>query len=79
MDIGLNTPTVPITRQMLNRFEPTTFPTEISLSPLAAATAEVASSGRDVPKATTDMPVKVWENPSFSAMSMACCTTKLAP
>jgi len=44
---------------MLNKLDPTTLPTEMSLSPLAAATADVASSGKDVPSATTEMPINV--------------------
>lgn len=79
MCIGLKIPTTPITRHILKRLEPTTFPTEISLSPLAAATAEVASSGSDVPRATTEMPINVWDKPIFWAMVIASWTTKLAP
>jgi len=71
MDIGLKMPTVPITRQILNMLDPTTFPTEISLSPFAAATADVANSGRDVPRATMEIPMNVWERPIFSAIFMA--------
>ncbi len=79
MGIGLKIPTTPITRHILKRLEPTTFPTEISLSPLAAATAEVASSGRDVPKATTEIPINVWDRPISRAIIIASRTTKFAP
>lgn len=72
-------PTMPITRHMLKILLPTTFPTEMSLCPFAAATADVASSGRDVPRATIEIPINISDNPIVFAIIIAFWTTRFAP
>ena len=42
---------MPIIKRMLKTFEPNTFPTAISDSPLNEAIAETANSGNEVPTA----------------------------
>ncbi len=72
-------PTIPMTKHMLKILLPTTLPTEMSLCPFAAATAEVASSGRDVPRATIEIPIKISDNPTALAIIIAFFTTMFAP
>ena len=60
---------VPTTRPRLKTFEPRTLPTPISVWPLRAATTEVASSGREVPNATTVSPTSASETPNRRARS----------
>lgn len=45
--IGLMTALIPSIKNILKMFEPTIFPTAMSVFFLAAATADVASSGRE--------------------------------
>ncbi len=49
-------------KNILKIFEPMMFPTAISDFPLYAATAEVASSGRDVPIASMVNPINLSES-----------------
>ena len=70
---------IPNTERILNIFDPTMFPTEIALSFLNAATAEVANSGSDVPKATTLIPITISDIPRYRAKNIAPSTNKLAP
>ena len=70
---------IPNTERILNIFDPTIFPTEIALSFLNAAMAEVASSGSDVPKATTLIPITISEMPRYRAKNIAPSTNKFAP
>ena len=70
---------IPKTKRILNIFDPTIFPTEIALSFLKAAIAEVANSGKDVPKATTLIPITISEIPKYRAKNIAPSTNKLAP
>ena len=63
----------------IKQFSPTMFPTEIALSFLNAATAEVANSGSDVPKATTLIPITISDIPRYRAKNIAPSTNKFAP
>ena len=76
---GVTIDVIPNTDRILNIFEPTMFPTEIALSFLNAATAEVANSGSDVPKATTLIPIAISDIPRYRAKNIAPSTNKLAP
>ena len=69
----------PRTRPMLKILLPTIFPTAISVSPLRSATIEVASSGRDVPMATTVSPITRLLTPNAVAMLTAPVTKSCAP
>ena len=56
---------------MLNMFEPRIFPTAMSASCLKAATAQVASSGSEVPMDTSVRPITSSEIPIASASATA--------
>ena len=67
------------TVKMLKILLPTTFPTAISLSPLMAATTEVANSGREVPAATMVRPIIQSLTPILRAISVALPTSHCDP
>ena len=71
MDRGFIIDTNPKTDNILNKLEPIIFPTEIECSFLTAANTEVTSSGKDVPKATTDIPIIKSFTPMIFAKPMA--------
>ena len=71
MDRGVIIDTNPKTDNILNKLEPIIFPTEIECSFLTAANTEVTSSGKDVPKATTDIPIIKSLTPMIFAKPMA--------
>ena len=60
-------------------FDPMIFPSEISLCFLKAAIAEVANSGKDVPKATTLIPITTSDTSKNLAMKTAQFTKRSAP
>ena len=60
---GVISDVIPNTERILNIFDPTILPTEIALSFLNAAMAEVANSGKDVPKATILIPITISDTP----------------
>ena len=70
-DKGVIIDTNPNTDSILNKFEPIILPTEIECSFLTAANTEVTSSGKDVPKATTDIPIIKSLTPIIFAKSTA--------
>ena len=70
-DRGVIIDTNPKTDNILNKLEPIIFPTEIECSFLTAANTEVTSSGKDVPKATTDIPIIKSFTPMIFAKPMA--------
>lgn len=70
---------IPSTQRILNIFDPTTFPMAMSVLRLYAAMAEVASSGRDVPMATTVSPMTVSLIPNEEAMVTALSTIHFPP
>ena len=59
---------IPSTINTLKIFEPKTLPMAMSEFPLNAATAEVTSSGSEVPMATTVKPISASEMPNSLAM-----------
>ena len=63
----------------LKILEPITFPIAIPVSPFLAATADVTSSGRDVPIATIVSPISVSVIPAALAISFALFTTTCPP
>ena len=77
--IGLIIELRPKIQKILKMFEPITLPTAMSVFFLKAATAEVASSGREVPIATIVRPIKDWETPNKAAMAMAPLTIHCPP
>ena len=76
---GEITAAAPRIRRILKIFEPTTFPTAISSSFFLAATMDVTSSGRLVPKATMVSPIRVSESPAMRAILTAPSTTQSPP
>ena len=70
-DKGVIIDTNPKTDNILNKLEPIIFPTEIEDSLLTKANIEVTSSGKDVPKATTDIPIIKSFTPMILAKPMA--------
>ena len=70
-DKGVIIETNPKTDNILNKLEPKILPTEIECSFLTIANTEVTSSGKDVPKATTDMPIIKSLTPMILAKPMA--------
>ena len=58
MATGLMTPAIPNTSKILKILDPITLPKAISISFFHAATIEVTSSGRLVPKATIVKPIR---------------------
>ena len=77
--IGTMKDAKPRIKSILNIFEPIAFPIEISPSFLIAATTEVASSGRLVPRAITVSPIKRSDAPKCSAISLAPRTNTSEP
>ena len=69
----------PSTHKILNIFDPIIFPSEISLCFLNAAIADVASSGNEVPKATTLIPITTSDIPKNLAIKTAPSTKRSAP
>jgi len=72
--IGNITDDRPRIQNMLNMFEPMTFPMARSTFPLYAAIPDAASSGRDVPIATTVSAIIPSLTPNSSAISTALDT-----
>ena len=70
---------IPITAKTLNIFEPTMFPTEMSVSFLKAAITDAVNSGTLVPKATMVMDIKRSLIPIEAAKEEAPFTKSLAP
>ena len=70
-DRGVILETNPKTDNILNKLEPKILPTEMECSFLIAANTEVTSSGKDVPKATTDIPIIKSFTPMIFAIPMA--------
>ena len=54
---GMMIDTNPSTDIILNKLDPIIFPTEMECSLLTAATTDVTNSGKDVPNATTVIPM----------------------
>ena len=77
--IGVITADTPRIKNVLKILEPTTFPIAISVFFLKAATTEVASSGKDVPKETTVTEITLSEIPKFLAKSTAESTINFPP
>ena len=77
--IGLIVAAIPKTNKILKTFEPITFPRAISTSPFLAATIEVTSSGKEVPRATMVRPTKFCDIPKDKAILEALSTTKSPP
>jgi hypothetical protein len=77
--IGLNMETIPITDKRLNKLEPIILPIDMACSLRKDAITEVASSGRDVPNATIDIPITISLIPKYLAISIAPFINKLAP
>ena len=69
----------PSTKNILKRLLPMTFPMAISGFFFKAATMEVASSGSDVPPATSVRPMMDSLTPNPRAMPLAPSTKKLPP
>ena len=69
----------PSTSNILNIFEPITFPIAISVSPFLTAITEVTNSGSDVPIATIVRPTKLALIPKEVAILDAESTTKSPP
>lgn len=77
--IGEITAAMPSTKRILKTFEPITFPRAISISFFLAATIDVTSSGRLVPRATIVMPIRLSDIPKLRAISEAPSTTIFPP
>ena len=69
----------PATTSRLNRLEPRTLPTAISLAPWSAAVTLTASSGAEVPNATMVRPTSSGDTPSRRASADAPATNLSAP
>ena len=69
--IGCTKLVIPNTANMLNTLLPKRFPIEMLFCPLKTAIKEVASSGNEVPKATTVAPIINSETPIEYAISTA--------
>lgn len=65
---------IPRIQKILKIFEPTIFPTAISLCPFRAETIEVTSSGIDVPIATIVRPMTLSDIPNICAILTAPST-----
>ncbi len=76
---GLAIEDIPRTSKRLKTFEPTTLPTRMSPSFWTEAAIAVASSGSEVPSATTVSPIASSEIPKARAVSAAALTTMCAP
>lgn len=70
---------VPSTRNILKILLPITLPTAMPVRPLSAAVIDVASSGSDVPAATTVRPITASLTPSEDAMPEAPFTKQSPP
>ena len=66
----------PNTHKILKILDPIIFPIDIALCFLYAAIAEVASSGRDVPKATMLIPITTSDIPKYLAIKTDPSTNK---
>ena len=69
----------PRMNKILKMFEPTTFPMAMSFSPLQAATMEIISSGRLVPKAMIVRPIRRSLIPKARAMYSALLIVNCPP
>ena len=78
-EMGLINIVIPNTATMFMIFEPMTFPMTNPVSPCLAAAMDAASSGRDVPNATIDIPMTKEETPRAIAIPFAPKTKKWAP
>ena len=67
--IGLIDDAIPSTNKMLNTLEPIALPSAISTSPLRAATKDVTSSGREVPRAIIVRPIILSLTPRAKAIT----------
>ena len=76
---GETIPVAPSTHIRLNRHDPTMLPTAMSRWPRNAAIIDVASSGSDVPIATTVSPITSSLTPKCLAMSVAEPTRSCEP
>ena len=79
IDTGWINAEIPKMNRRLKILEPITFPIAIPVSPFLAATADVTSSGRDVPIATIVSPISVSVIPAALAISFALFTTTCPP
>lgn len=70
------TAAIPRTRKILVIFDPSTFPTTISVAPPATAANEDPSSGRLVPIPTIKTPVINGDRPAFNPIDSAAPTKK---
>ncbi len=77
--IGLIIALSPRTQSKLKILEPITLATAMSVFFFIAATAEVTSSGKEVPMATIVSPIKFWLRPNCSAIAIAPSTTHFPP
>lgn len=78
-DIFLIIEVTPNTPRMLKILDPIILPMEISISFLRAATADVANSGTEVPKATSVRPTTRSLIPKSRAIFLALSTKRFAP
>jgi len=76
---GLTNATDPKTMSMLKILLPITFPTQISASFFRTLTTDVAISGTEVPKATTDIPITISLIPKLPAIKIADLTNTCEP
>ncbi len=76
---GASSAVKPSTASKLKILLPTALPTAMSRSPRAPATADVASSGNDVPIAMMVSPMTSWLRPKASAMAVAPWTSHSEP
>ena len=77
--IGENRDIKPITKSILNKFEPTMFPTDMSMLFEIALVILTESSGRLVPRATMVRPINKLGTLHLFAMALAPLTKKSAP
>ena len=77
--IGIIIDDVPRTNKILNILLPTIFPMARSSFPFLAAVMDVASSGSEVPKATTVRPIILLLIPISFAIFVAASTERLLP
>ena len=77
--MGLINIVIPNTATMFMILEPMIFPMTNPVSPCLAAAMDAASSGKDVPNATIDIPITKEETPRAIAIPFAPKTKKLAP
>jgi hypothetical protein len=77
--IGVTIDENPRIQKILKIFEPTIFPTAISLCHFLAAITDVASSGRDVHTATIVKPMTISDIPNVRAIATAPSTNIFPP